>query len=225
MLAAPGQIVLGHPLAQREAETPLWRQARRFRPQRRQLVSVAGMRPAWCDLGGGAATEVRIGRGGSARTLDLPFPRASPTSRRASGRWRTASAPAGSGTRPPRIGHLKATAPPLGIDTSGRRRRAQRRRRRAGRPMDGACRLRQRRLRGDRVSLEQCWSGRPPSCCAALSQRPIFARAAGSPTRWPRAPSARYDTHRRPAVDLHGPGVDRRDRPAAARGGAMRAGP
>ena len=74
-LAAPGQIASVTHLAQTPAETPLWREARRYRRNDGSLVSVAGLRPDLVlTMGGGARDRVRIAARLGIRTLDLPFP-------------------------------------------------------------------------------------------------------------------------------------------------------
>lgn len=75
MLAAPGQIASVTHLSQKEAETPLWRQARRHRTNDGSLVSVAGLRPDLVlTMGGGARDRVRIAERLGIKVLDLPFP-------------------------------------------------------------------------------------------------------------------------------------------------------
>jgi len=74
LLAAPEQIVSVTHLAQDEAETPLWRAARRYRRNDGSLLSVVGMRP---DLVVTMSGGVRDRSGIAARlglpTLDVPF--------------------------------------------------------------------------------------------------------------------------------------------------------
>jgi len=73
-LAAPGQIVSVTHLAQQPAETPLWRQARRYARNDGSLLSVAGMRPDLVvTMGGGARDRLRIAERLGIRTLELPF--------------------------------------------------------------------------------------------------------------------------------------------------------
>jgi iron complex transport system substrate-binding protein len=75
MLGDPGQIVSVTHLAQQPAETPLWRQARRFRRNDGSLVSVAALKPDLVlTMGGGARDRVRIAQRLGIRTLDLPYP-------------------------------------------------------------------------------------------------------------------------------------------------------
>lgn len=74
-LAAPEQIVSVTHLAQQAAETPLWRQARRYRRNDGSLLSVAALRP---DLivtmgGGGGADRLRIAARLGIATVHLPF--------------------------------------------------------------------------------------------------------------------------------------------------------
>lgn len=74
-LAAPGQIASVTWLAQNPAETPLWREARRYARNDGSLISVAGLHP---DLvvtmgGGGGADRLRIAERLGVATLDLPF--------------------------------------------------------------------------------------------------------------------------------------------------------
>jgi len=74
-LAAPGQIVSVTHLAQQPGETPLWRQARRYRRNDGSLLSVAGLRPDLVlTMGGGARDRVQIARSLGIRAVDLPFP-------------------------------------------------------------------------------------------------------------------------------------------------------
>jgi iron complex transport system substrate-binding protein len=73
-LAAPGQIVSVTHLAQQEAETPLWRQARRYARNDGSLLSVAALRPDLVvTMGGGARDRLRIAGRLGIRTVDLPF--------------------------------------------------------------------------------------------------------------------------------------------------------
>jgi iron complex transport system substrate-binding protein len=73
MLAAPDQIVSVTYLAQQEAETPLWRQAARYRRNDGSLLSVAALRPDLVvTLAGGGRDRVRIASRLGIPTLDLP---------------------------------------------------------------------------------------------------------------------------------------------------------
>ena len=73
-LAAPGQIVSVTHLAQQEAETPLWREARRYQRNDGSLVSVTRYRPDLVlSMGGGGRDRLRIAARLGMRTLDVPF--------------------------------------------------------------------------------------------------------------------------------------------------------
>jgi len=74
-LAAPGQIASVTHLSQEEAETPLWRQAQRYRRNDGSLLSVAGLRPDLVlTMGGGARDRTRIAQRLGVNVVDLPFP-------------------------------------------------------------------------------------------------------------------------------------------------------
>jgi iron complex transport system substrate-binding protein len=74
VLAAPGQIASVTHLAQDEAETPLWRQARRYRRNDGSLLSVVALRPDLVvTMGGGVRDRSGITARLGIRTLDLPF--------------------------------------------------------------------------------------------------------------------------------------------------------
>jgi iron complex transport system substrate-binding protein len=165
-LAAPEQVASITHLSQSEAETPLWREARRHRRNDGSLMSVAGLRP---DLvltmgGGGGRDRARIAARLGMKTLDLPYPQtledveaAIAQVAAALGR-RAAAAPLLA-----RIAGLKRTAPARPADSVwlggggrsvGAHSLAARWMRLAG--------LAQRPLVGDRISLEQLLV-RPPS--------------------------------------------------------------
>ena len=74
LLAAPGQIASVTHLSQQEAETPLWRQARRHPRNDGSLLSVVAFRPDLIVTMGGA-TRDRIGIAGrlDIEVLDLAF--------------------------------------------------------------------------------------------------------------------------------------------------------
>ena len=157
MLAAPEQIVSVTHLAQQEAETPLWKQARRYRRNDGSLLSVVGLRPDLVlTMGGGARDRVAIARRLGIRTLDLPFPSGLADIQAGIRAVATALGRPKAGRRAiERIEALKRNAPESGLDTillgGGGRSVAA----------DGLAAqwmalagLRQRPLRGDRVSLE-----------------------------------------------------------------------
>jgi len=74
MLAEPGQIVSVTHLSQQEAETPLWRQAGRYRRNDGSLTSVTSLRPDLVlTMGGGGRDRLRIASRLNIRTLDVPF--------------------------------------------------------------------------------------------------------------------------------------------------------
>ncbi|HEY0012164.1 MAG TPA: ABC transporter substrate-binding protein [Allosphingosinicella sp.] len=74
-LADPEQIVSVTHLSQQEAETPLWREARRHPMNDGSLVSAARHRPDLVlAMGGGARDRLRIAERLGIRTVDLPFP-------------------------------------------------------------------------------------------------------------------------------------------------------
>ncbi|HEX4739671.1 MAG TPA: ABC transporter substrate-binding protein [Allosphingosinicella sp.] len=75
LLGDPKQIASVTHLAQNPAETPLWRQARRFPRNDGSLASVAGLRPDLVlTMGGGARDRAGIARRLGIRLLDLPYP-------------------------------------------------------------------------------------------------------------------------------------------------------
>ncbi|MDT9597679.1 ABC transporter substrate-binding protein [Sphingosinicella rhizophila] len=75
MLGAPGQIASVTHLAHKPAETPLWKQGRRYRKNDGSLVSVAALRPDLVlTMGGGARDRMGIAKRLGIPTLDLPFP-------------------------------------------------------------------------------------------------------------------------------------------------------
>jgi iron complex transport system substrate-binding protein len=74
LLAAPEQIVSVTHLAQDEAETPLWRQARRYRRNDGSLLSIVSLRPDLVvTMGGGVRDRAGVAAQLGIRTLDLPF--------------------------------------------------------------------------------------------------------------------------------------------------------
>lgn len=74
LLAAPEQIVSVTHLAQSAAETPLWRQGRRYARNDGSLLSVTPLRPDLVvTMGGGARDRLRIADRLGVETVDLPF--------------------------------------------------------------------------------------------------------------------------------------------------------
>ena len=156
-LAAPDQIVSVTHLAWNPAETPLWRQARRYRRNDGSLLSVAPLRPDLVlNMGGGARDRLRIAARLGIPTLDLPFARSladvETSIRRVAG---ALGRPQAGTALLRRIAALRTTAPPSQLDAiwlGGGGRTV---------PAGGLeaqwmalAGLRQRALRGDRVSLE-----------------------------------------------------------------------
>jgi iron complex transport system substrate-binding protein len=190
MLGDPGQIVSVTHLAQQPAETRLWRDARRYRRNDGSLVSVAGLRPDLVlTMGGGARDRGRIATRLGIRVLDLPYPQSLADIEQA---VRTVSAalgraPAGAALIA-RIDRLKATRPASAADTiwlgGGGRTVAA-----AGLAAQwmALAGLRQRAVRGDRVSLEQLLV-RPPSVLLRSDYR---SGQYSSEQRWLSHPLAR----------------------------------
>ncbi|HEY0112891.1 MAG TPA: ABC transporter substrate-binding protein [Allosphingosinicella sp.] len=165
MLAEPRQIASVTYLSHLEAESLLWRQARRFRKNDGSLVSVVGLKPDLVlTMGGGGRDRMRIAARLGIRTLDLPFPETL-----ADVEWSIVQVADAIGRRPAaapllaRIAALKRNAPPRRIDTiwlggGGRTLGASS----LGGQWMALAGLRQRPLKGDEVSLEQLLV-RPPT--------------------------------------------------------------
>lgn len=195
-LAAPGQIVSVTHLAQDPAETPLWRQARRYRRNDGSLLSVAALRPDLVvTMGGGARDRLRIAERLGIRTIDLPF--ATSLSDVEAGIRRVAAAlgrPAAGEAMIQRIAALQASSPRARLDTiwlGG-----------GGRTVSAGgleaqwmalAGLRQRSLRGDRVGLETLIA-RPPQILLRSDYRAGQYSAA---QRWLSHPAARSVRHAR----------------------------
>jgi iron complex transport system substrate-binding protein len=76
LLAAPEQIVSVTHLARSEAETPLWRRARRYARNDGSLLSVTPLRPdLMVTMGGGARDRLRLAERLGIASVDLPFAR------------------------------------------------------------------------------------------------------------------------------------------------------
>jgi iron complex transport system substrate-binding protein len=158
MLAEPRQIASVTHLSQSPAETPLWRLGRRHRRNDGSLLSVTPLRPDLVlTMGGGARDRTRIAGRLGIRTLDLPFPQSIAHMERSIVQVAGALGQKRRGAElVAQIGVLKRTRPTRPLDTiwlGG-----------GGRSV-GATGLaaewmalagfRQRRLQGDRISLEQ----------------------------------------------------------------------
>lgn len=164
-LADPGQIVSVTHLSQQEAETPLWREARRHPRNDGSLVSAARHRPDLVlTMGGGARDRLRIANRLEVAILDLPFAQGLDDIETS---VRTVAAALGHKERGEaliaRLGALRQSAPPHAVDAiwlGGGGRTV---------PADGLeaqwmrlAGLVQRPMHGDRVSLEQL-AARPPA--------------------------------------------------------------
>lgn len=164
-LAAPEQIVSVTHLAHQEAETVLWRQARRYPRNDGSLLSVVPLKPDLIlTMGGGARDRARIAERLGIRTLDLPYPQRLGDVEKAIGAVAAALGRAQAGRQwLSRIEALKRTRPEQAPDTiwlgGGGRSVAA-----TGLAADwmALAGLRQRPLRGDRVSLEHLLI-RPPA--------------------------------------------------------------
>ena len=165
MLAEPRQILSVHYLSHIPHETPLWRTARRYRKNDRSLLSVAAVKPdIVLTMGGGAPDTIGIARRLGIRVVDLPYPQS--LSDMESGIARVAAAlgrrEAGAALLS-KINMLKRTVPTTQQETiwlgGGGRTVSP-----AGLSADWMrlAGLRQRSVRGDRVSLEQLLVS-PPS--------------------------------------------------------------
>ena len=164
-LAAPEQIVSVTHLAHKPQETTLWREARRYRLNDGSLLSVVGDKPdVVLTMGGGARDRARIAKRLGIRILDLPFPQ-----RLADVEFQIRTVADALGRRPAgmrwlaRLNALERSQPHRQFDTiwlGGGGRSVQA----TGLAADWMrlAGFRQRRLNGDRVSLEQLLV-RPPA--------------------------------------------------------------
>lgn len=164
MLADPAQIAAVTHLSQSPAESPLWRTARRHARNDGSLLSVAARRPDLViTMGGGGRDRLRIASRLGIPTLDLPFAQSLADVER--GIVRVADAlgrPAAGARLLAQIRALRRSAPPARLEAiwlGGGGRTV---------PATGLeaqwmslAGLRQRPIRGDRVSLEELIA-RPP---------------------------------------------------------------
>jgi iron complex transport system substrate-binding protein len=165
LLAAPEQIVSVTHLSHAEAETPLWRQARRYRSNDGSLVSVAPLKPDLVlTMGGGARDRGRIAARLGIRTLDVPYPQTIGDVEQALASV-AAALGRGKAARPvlTRIATLRASAPKRSADAvwlggGGRSVGAAS----LGAQWMALSGLKQRSLAGDRITLEQLLV-RPPA--------------------------------------------------------------
>jgi len=164
ILAAPQQIVSVTHLAQQQAETPLWKRARRYRSNDGSLLSIVGYRPDLVlTMGGGARDRVRIAHKLGIQTIDLPFPGSIADIENSIARVAKALGRNGAGkTLLERIRRLEASRPAssaeaLWLGGGGRSVAA------TGLAADwmALAGLRQRALPGDQVSLEELLANAP----------------------------------------------------------------
>jgi len=165
LLGDPRQIVSVTHLARQPSETPLWRQARRYRSNDGSLVSVAALRPDLVlTMGGGARDRIRIAQRLGIRILDLPYPQSLADIRQALRTVADALGREAQGAawraRIERLERTRSTAP---VETlwlgGGGRTVAESGLAAQWMALAG---LRQRAVAGDRVSLEQLLV-RPPA--------------------------------------------------------------
>ncbi len=191
MIAAPEQIASVTHLAQKEAETPLWRQARRFPRNDGSLLSVVERRPDLIvTMGGGTRDRLGIAARLGIATLDLVF--AQTLGDVAVNVRRMAAAlgrPEAGAALIRRITALIRSRPPLRVDTiwlgGGGLTVAPTGLEAQWMALAG---LRQRPLQGDRVSLETLIA-RPP---ALLLRSDYRAGQYSSGQRWLTHPGARH---------------------------------
>ena len=164
-LGDPGQIVSVTHLSQQEAETPLWREARRHPMNDGSLVSAARHRPDLVlTMGGGGRDRLRIAERLGIEAVDLPFAASLDDVERS---IRTVAGALGREARGEafvaRIRALRTTAPARAADTiwlgGGGRTVAASGLEAQWMRLAG---LKQRPMQGDRVSLEQL-AARPPA--------------------------------------------------------------
>jgi len=189
LLADPRQIVSVTHLSRQEAETPLWREARRFAANDGSLLSAARHRPDLVlTMGGGARDRVRIAARLGIRTLDLPFATTLEDVERGVRLVAAALGRSSAGEAlVSRIVQLRRTAPPRALDSiwlgGGGRTVAAGGLEAQWMRLAG---LAQRTMRGDRVSLEQL-AVRPPAILLRSDYRQGQYSAA---QRWLRHPLA-----------------------------------
>jgi iron complex transport system substrate-binding protein len=190
MLAAPGQIASVTHLAQQPEETPFWRLARRYPRNDGSLASVVPLKPDLVlTMGGGGRDRGAIAARLGLRMIDLPYPRtladieasvrilAGGLGRPQAGEAALASIEALKRTRPARqrdalwLGGGGRTVPAQGLAAEWM----------------ALAGLRQRRIAGDRISLELLLT-RPP---AVLLRSDYRAGQYSGEQRWLSHPLAR----------------------------------
>jgi iron complex transport system substrate-binding protein len=194
LLAAPGQIASVTHLAQAEAETPLWRQARLYPRNDGSLLSVVEYRPDLIvTMGGGVRDRLRIAGRLGIEAVDLPFAQDLMDVARNIGRLARALGRQEAGaalirrmtelvrTRPRRrldtiwLGSGGRTVPATGLEAQWM----------------ALAGLRQRPMQGDRVPLETLIA-RPP---ALLLRSDYRAGQYSNGQRWLTHPAARLAAH------------------------------
>jgi iron complex transport system substrate-binding protein len=195
-LAAPGQIVSVTHLAQQEAETPLWRQAGRYRRNDGSLLSVAPLRPDLVvTMGGGGRDRLRIAERLGIPALDLRFAQSLADVRESVRRLATAlGRPEAGAALLRRIDALERSRPARALDTiwlggGGRTVRA------GGLEAQwmALAGLHQRAIQGDRVSLETLLASPP----AILLRSDYRQGQYSNGQRWLSHPAARRATRAR----------------------------
>ena len=171
-LADRRQIVSVTHLAQDPAESPFWRQARRYRRNDGSLIGVAPMRADLVVTMGGAGDRVGIARRIGLRMLELPYPTSLADFEANIVRVATAlGRPQAAAPWLARIQALRRSARPPGIDAiwlgEGGRTMAPASLEAQWMRLAG---LSQRRLRGDRVPLETLIA-RPPDVLLRVDYR------------------------------------------------------
>jgi iron complex transport system substrate-binding protein len=196
LLAAPDQIVSVTHLAQQPAETPLWRQARRYRANDGSLLSVAGLKPDLVvSMGGGVRDRLRIAGRLGIRTIDLPFAQSLADVENSVARLAAAlGRPQAGATLLRRMAALEANPPPSHRDTiwlgGGGRTVSANGLEAQWMALAG---MRQRPMRGDRVSLETLML-QPPAILLRSDYRQ-GQYSAGQ--RWLTHPAAQRPIHSR----------------------------
>jgi iron complex transport system substrate-binding protein len=196
LIADPRQIASVTHLAQNKAETPLWRMARRFEMNDGSLLSVAARKPDLIiTMGGGIRDRSGIAGRLGIKLLDLPFPQSLDDVDRSVSQVAKALGRGERGSQiRRRISLLRQAQPASRLDSiwlsgGGQSLGAQS----LGAEWMRLAGLRQRPLKGDRVSLEAVLV-RPPSMLVRSDYR---SGQASANARWLAHPLARRALERR----------------------------